>query len=43
MAGSIILTADDDTQVCNTIERDLRQYYRQDNRIMKVISGTVSP
>ena len=42
MANPIILTVDDDIQVCNAIERDLRQHYRQDYRIMKATSGAVA-
>ena len=39
MANPIILTVDDDIQVSNAIERDLRQHFRQDYRIMKATSG----
>ncbi|HXV97915.1 MAG TPA: FAD-dependent oxidoreductase, partial [Anaerolineae bacterium] len=42
MANPIILTVDDDIQVCNAIERDLRRHYRQDYRIMKATSGAVA-
>ncbi len=42
MANPIILTVDDDIQVVNAIERDLRQHYRQDYRIMKATSGAVA-
>jgi thioredoxin reductase (NADPH) len=42
MASPIILTVDDDIQVCNAIERDLRHHYRQDYRIMKATSGAVA-
>jgi thioredoxin reductase (NADPH) len=42
MAHPIILTVDDDIQVVNAIERDLRQHYRQDYRIMKATSGAVA-
>jgi thioredoxin reductase (NADPH) len=42
MASPIILTVDDDIQVVNAIERDLRQHYRQDYRIMKATSGAVA-
>ncbi len=42
MANPIILTVDDDIQVVNAIERDLRQQYRQDYRIMKATSGAVA-
>lgn len=39
MAGPVILTVDDDTQVRNAIERDLRLEYRPDYRIVKTASG----
>ena len=42
MASPIILIVDDDIQVCNAVERDLRQHYRQDYRIMKATSGAVA-
>lgn len=42
MANPIILIVDDDIQVCNAVERDLRQHYRQDYRIMKATSGVVA-
>lgn len=42
MANPIILTVDDEIQVVNAIERDLRQHYRQDYRIMKATSGAVA-
>lgn len=42
MANPIILIVDDDIQVCNAVERDLRQHYRQDYRIMKATSGAVA-
>ena len=42
MANPIILTVDDDIQVVNAIERDLRHHYRQDYRIMKATSGAVA-
>ena len=42
MAHPIILTVDDDIQVVNAIERDLRHHYRQDYRIMKATSGAVA-
>lgn len=42
MAKPIIITVDDEIQVCNAIERDLRQHYHQDYRIMKATSGTVA-
>lgn len=42
MAKPIIITVDDEIQVCNAIERDLRQHYHQDYRIMKATSGGVA-
>ncbi len=35
MAPPIILTVDDEIQVSNAIERDLRRYYRKAYRIVK--------
>ena len=39
MAKPIIMTVDDELQVLNAVERDLRQHYRGDYRIVKVGSG----
>ena len=39
MSLPIILTVDDEPQVLNTIERDLRQHYHHDYRIIKAGSG----
>ena len=39
MTKPIILTIDDEPQVLNAVERDLRQHYRGDYRIVKVGSG----
>ena len=39
MAKPIILTVDDEPQVLNAVERDLRQHYRGDYRIVKANSG----
>ena len=39
MAQPIILTVDDEPQVLNAVERDLRQHYRRDYRIVKAGSG----
>jgi thioredoxin reductase (NADPH) len=39
MAKPIILTVDDEPQVLNAVERDLRQHYRSDYRIVKANSG----
>jgi thioredoxin reductase (NADPH) len=42
MAIPIIFTVDDEIQVCNAIERDLRQHFRKAYRIMKATSGAVA-
>lgn len=42
MAKPIIMTVDDEIQVCNAIERDLRKHYHNDYRIMKATSGQVA-
>lgn len=39
MARPIILAVDDEPQVLNAIERDLRQHYRKEYRILKAGSG----
>lgn len=39
MAKPIIMTIDDEPQVLNAIERDLRKYYHDNYRIIKVDSG----
>jgi thioredoxin reductase (NADPH) len=39
MAKPIILTVDDEPQVLNAVERDLRQHYRGNYRIVKAGSG----
>ena len=39
MATPIIMTVDDEIQVSNAIERDLRRHYRRDYRIVKAHSG----
>ncbi len=39
MAKPIIVTVDDEPQVLNAIERDLRQHYRGEYRIIKAGSG----
>lgn len=39
MAKPIILTVDDEPQVLNAVERDLRRHYRGDYRILKATSG----
>lgn len=42
MAKPIILTVDDEIQVSSAIERDLRQHYHKDYRIIKATSGAVA-
>lgn len=42
MAKPVILTLDDDIQVSNAIERDLRRQYRQDYRILKATEPVVA-
>lgn len=39
MAKPVILTVDDEPQVLNAVERDLRQHYRGEYRIIKAGSG----
>lgn len=39
MAKPIIVTVDDEPQVLNAVERDLRQHYRGEYRIVKASSG----
>ncbi len=39
MARPVILTVDDDPEVLAAVERDLRQHYRNDYRILKAGSG----
>jgi len=39
MAKPVILAVDDDREVLNAVERDLRQRYRHDYRIVRAISG----
>ncbi|MGH2620605.1 MAG: response regulator, partial [Anaerolineales bacterium] len=40
MAKPVILTVDDDPQVLNSVERDLRQHFRGEYRIVKAGSGS---
>jgi len=40
MAKPILLTVDDEPQVLNAVERDLRRHFRGDYRIVKAGSGT---
>jgi thioredoxin reductase (NADPH) len=40
MAKPIILTVDDEPQVLNAVERDLRRHYRNEYQIVKAASGT---
>ncbi len=42
MANPIILTVDDEIQVCNAVERDLRRHFGKDYRIIKATSGAVA-
>ncbi len=39
MSKPVLLTVDDDPQVLNAIERDLRHHFRADYRVMKASSG----
>jgi len=39
MAKPVILAVDDDPEVLNAVDRDLRQHFRPDYRVMKVGSG----
>ena len=39
MAKPVILAVDDDAEVLGAVERDLRQHYRNDYRILKATSG----
>src|SRR6476620_10824978 len=39
MSKPILLTVDDDHEVLNAIERDLRQHFRTDYRVVKASSG----
>ena len=39
MLKPVILTVDDDLEVLAAVERDLRQHYRSDYRILKAVSG----
>ena len=39
MAKPVIMTVDDDREVLGAIERDLRQHYRSDYRILRASSG----
>ena len=39
MTKPVILAVDDDPQVLNAVERDLRQHYRADYRVVKAASG----
>ena len=42
MAKPVILTLDDEVQVLNAIERDLRSHYAKDYRIVKASSPTLA-
>jgi thioredoxin reductase (NADPH) len=39
MSKPVILAVDDDPEVLNAVDRDLRQHFRTDYRVMKVSSG----
>ena len=39
MAKPIIVVLDDEPQVLNAVERDLRKHYRSDYRIVKSTNG----
>src|SRR5512144_1561258 len=39
MSKPVLLTVDDDPEVLNAIERDLRQHFRADYRVVKASSG----
>lgn len=39
MAKPVIMIVDDESQVLNAVERDLRQHYRSEYRILKALSG----
>jgi thioredoxin reductase (NADPH) len=39
MAKPVLLTVDDDPEVLNAVERDLRQHFRGDYRVVKAASG----
>lgn len=39
MSKPVLLTVDDDPEVLNAIERDLRQHFRADYRVLKASSG----
>ena len=39
MSKPVLLTVDDDPEVLNAVERDLRAHYRSDYRVVKAPSG----
>lgn len=39
MAKPVIMIVDDESQVLNAVERDLRQHYRSEYRVLKALSG----
>ena len=39
MPNPVILAVDDEPQVLNAVERDLRRHYRREYRILKAGSG----
>src|SRR6185436_16279290 len=42
MSKPVLFTVDDDPEVLNAIERDLRQHFRTDYRVLKAPSGAVA-
>jgi thioredoxin reductase (NADPH) len=42
MARPVIMTVDDDPEVLGAIERDLRQHYRSEYRVLKAASGPLA-
>ena len=43
MNKPVLLTVDDDPEVLNAIERDLRHHFRADYRVVKASSGAAGP
>jgi thioredoxin reductase (NADPH) len=42
MSKPVLLTVDDDPEVLNAVERDLRQHFRTDYRVVKASSGALA-
>jgi thioredoxin reductase (NADPH) len=42
MSKPVLLTVDDDPEVLNAVERDLRQHFRSDYRVVKASSGALA-